>query len=139
MISQLLFWLALSVFMVAALQLPIVRAEASPLEASYPLAAALGGAGLLFPAMRAPIPNPLVADIVDHDEALPGQRREAIYFGVQGLLVKAGMGVGGGLAAVLLGVFGAELARQGGFIVCPLVAMGLALLAAAVFRHYPGD
>lgn len=194
-ISQLLFWMALSIVIYSSTQLPIVRAGATEETTALPLAAALLVAGLLFPTMRsvadrfgkgaillwamvwmavvmvplmfagmlplpiAPmwqiaiamllagpsvaalfaLPNPIVGDIVDHDETLTGQRREAIYFGVQGLLVKAGMGFGLGLAGVLLDVFGDELTRQGGFVACPLVAMVLALIAAAIFRRYPGD
>jgi len=85
------------------------------------------------------LPNAMVADIVDRDEERTGQRREAIYFGVQGLLVKAGMGLGIGTAAILLDRFGETAARQGGFVACPLVAMALAWAAAAVLTRYRGD
>jgi len=59
------------------------------------------------------LPNAIVADIVDHNEEQTGQRREAIYFGVQGLIVKAGLGLGIGLAAVELAHFGETATRQG--------------------------
>jgi len=85
------------------------------------------------------LPNAMVADIVDRDEERTGQRREAIYFGVQGLLVKAGMGLGIGLAAILLERFGETAARQGGFVACPLAAMMLAWSAAVVLTRYRGD
>ena len=124
----------------AVVMVPLIFAGTLPLPIApmWQIAIAMLLAGPSVAALFA-LPNPIVGDIVDHDETLTGQRREAIYFGVQGLLVKAGMGVGGGLAAVLLGVFGAELARQGGFIACPIVAMVLVLAAAAIFRRYPGD
>lgn len=194
-ISQLLFWLALSIVLMAGLQLPVARARVDEAVAGLPLAAALLVAGLLFPVMRTlaervskrrllmgamvwlglmmvplifagllplpltafqqmflvmalagpsvaalfALPNPMVGDIVDHDEELTGQRREAIYFGVQGLLVKAGTGVGAGIAVLLLGLFGNDATRQGGFIACPLVAMVLAWVAAAVLTRYRGD
>lgn len=85
------------------------------------------------------LPNAMVADIVDRDEEQTGQRREAIYFGVQGLLVKAGMGLGIGVAALELERFGETAARQGGFVACPLTAMVLTWLAAAVLTRYRGD
>ncbi|MGC9319327.1 MAG: MFS transporter [Armatimonadota bacterium] len=85
------------------------------------------------------LPNAMVADIVDHDEGLTGQRREAIYFGVQGLLVKAGMGIGTGTAGLLLASLGDTAQNPGGFIACPLLAMLLAGAAAAILTRYPGD
>lgn len=85
------------------------------------------------------LPNAIVAEIVDRDEEQTGQRREAIYFGVQGLIVKAGLGLGIGLAAVELAQFGETAARQGGFVACPLTAMIVAWLAALVLTRYRGD
>ncbi len=113
---------------------------------NLPLPLSAYGQALLIMALAGPavaalfsLPNAMMADIVDRDEELTGQRREAIYFGVQGLLVKAGMGLGIGLAAVLLARFGETAARQGGFVACPLAAMALAWAAAAVLTRYQGD
>lgn len=85
------------------------------------------------------LPNAMVADIVDHDSLSTGHRREAIYFGVQGLLVKGGVGLGMGLAGVLAGWFGETAARQGGFTACAIAAMILAWVAAGVLTQYRGD
>ena len=82
------------------------------------------------------LPNAIVADIVDRDEKSTGERREAIYFGVQGLLVKAGMGLGIGLAAALLQLFGAEVDRQGGYLACALAVAAISTSAAAVMTRY---
>jgi GPH family glycoside/pentoside/hexuronide:cation symporter len=82
------------------------------------------------------LPNAIVADIVDRDEKSTGERREAIYFGVQGLLVKAGMGVGVSIAAALLWLFGAEVDRQGGYLACALAVTAISLAAAAVMTRY---
>jgi GPH family glycoside/pentoside/hexuronide:cation symporter len=82
------------------------------------------------------LPNAIVGDIVDRDEERTGERREAMYFGVQGLLVKAGMGLGMGLAAALLRGFGAEVERQGGYFACALAVTVLSLCAAAVMTRY---
>ncbi len=85
------------------------------------------------------LPNAMVADIVDRDEEETGQRREAIYFGVQGLIVKAGLGLGIGIAAMELGYFGETAAQQGGFTACALTAMALSWLAALALTKYRGN
>jgi len=113
---------------------------------SLPVPLSALGQAVLIMALAGPaiaalftLPNAMVADIVDMDEQQTGQRREAIYFGVQGLIVKAGLGLGVGIAAVELGHFGETAARQGGFAVTAITAMALALLAAAVLTRYRGD
>jgi len=85
------------------------------------------------------LPNAMVADIVDRDEERTGQRREAIYFGVQGFILKTGMGVGIALAALLLDHFGETATRQGGFTACALTAMAFAWLAAGALSRYRGN
>ena len=104
----------------------------SPLGQAFLLMACAGPAvAVLFT-----LPNAIVADIVDRDETSTGERREAIYFGVQGLIVKFGMGVGGAMAAVLLERFGETASGQGGFLACSLAAMTISCLAAAVMTRY---
>ena len=51
-------------------------------------------------------PNALLADITDDDERRTGMRREAIYYGTQATLQKAGLGLAAGLFAALLALFG---------------------------------
>ncbi len=106
-----------------------------------PLTQAFVVMALIGPAISAifVLPNAMVADIVDHDESMTGERREAIYFGVQGLLVKAGLGVGAATAGILLGRLGETATSQGGFIACPLVAMLFAWVAAVALTRYRGD
>jgi GPH family glycoside/pentoside/hexuronide:cation symporter len=111
-----------------------------------PLPLSAFGQGVLIMALAGPpvaalftLPNAMVADIVDRDEQETGQRREAIYFGVQGLILKAGMGIGVGVAALELGHFGETAARQGGFTACALTAMVLAWAGAAVLTRYRGN
>lgn len=111
-----------------------------------PLPMSAYGQAVLLMALAGPpvaalftLPNAIVADIVDRDEERTGQRREAVYFGVQGLLVKAGMGLGIGLAALELGYLGETVTRQGGFLACIMTSMAFAWLAAAVMSRYRGD
>lgn len=51
-------------------------------------------------------PNAILADITDYDEARTGLRREAIYYGTQATLQKAGLGLAAGVFAALLALFG---------------------------------
>ncbi len=85
------------------------------------------------------LPNAIVADIIDYDYRQTGQRREAIYYGVQGLIVKGGLGFGVGLAAILLQRFGETPDDQGGFTACALAAAVFCALAALVMGWYRGD
>lgn len=85
------------------------------------------------------LPNAILADIIDRDEEQTGQRREAMYFGVQGLIVKAGAGIGPGIAGLLLGTFGETATEQGGFTAALIAALLFSLAAAAVLSRYPGD
>ncbi len=96
---------------------------------------------LVGPAISAlfTLPNAIVADIVDHDARQTGERREAIYYGVQGLIVKSGLGFGVGLAALLLDRFGESAASQGGFTACAIAAAIFCGLAALVLGRYKGD
>ncbi len=51
-------------------------------------------------------PNALLADITDYDEQRTGMRREAIYYGAQATLQKAGLGLAAGAFGGLLDLFG---------------------------------
>lgn len=84
------------------------------------------------------IPNAIMADIADQDEKRTGYRREAIYYGAQGLITKAGMGIGIAIAALQLDFFGETAAHQGGFTATMLTAMLFSLAAAFVMSRYPG-
>jgi GPH family glycoside/pentoside/hexuronide:cation symporter len=81
--------------------------------------------------------RPLVAEMVDYDERKTGYRREAIYFGVEGLATKFATGV----AAVFVGFFfdklGYSIEHHLGVILAGPFAAVLALIAYLVFRRYP--
>jgi GPH family glycoside/pentoside/hexuronide:cation symporter len=73
----------------------------------------------------------LISDVIDADFARTGLRREAMYFGMQGLMTKVSFGVGPLLATQLFAWFGntAEEAPQDPAL-CGPVAGALALLSA---------
>ena len=62
------------------------------------------------------LPNALVAEITDTDFARTGMRREAIYFGVQGLVVKSAVAFSALLSTQLLQHLGYSPGRPGGVL-----------------------
>jgi GPH family glycoside/pentoside/hexuronide:cation symporter len=51
-------------------------------------------------------PQALLADIIDFDEQRTGERREAVYYGIQATLQKVGLGLAAAIFALVLAVFG---------------------------------
>lgn len=51
-------------------------------------------------------PNALLADVIDYHAAHTGTRREAIYYGIQATLQKAGFGLASAVFALVLFLFG---------------------------------
>jgi GPH family glycoside/pentoside/hexuronide:cation symporter len=85
------------------------------------------------------LPYVVLADVVDYDARLTGRRREAVYFGVQGVFQKAAIGLSI-LAFTLVPYLGS--ADGMAVSVFGLKAMGLLcaaafLLAAVIFLGYP--
>jgi GPH family glycoside/pentoside/hexuronide:cation symporter len=79
----------------------------------------------------------LISDVIDEDERRTGLRREAMYFGMQGLLTKASFGVGPLLATLLFTAFGNTADEPLGILLCGPLAGSLALVGWLVFRRYP--
>jgi GPH family glycoside/pentoside/hexuronide:cation symporter len=79
----------------------------------------------------------LIADVIDEDERRTGLRREAMYFGMQGLLTKVSYGVGPLLATLLFTAFGNTAEQPLGILLCGPAAGVLALLGWVAFRRYP--
>ena len=79
----------------------------------------------------------LISDVIDADFARTGLRREAMYFGMQGLMTKVSFGVGPLVATQLFATFGNTTDRPLGILLCGPVAGGLALLGWLAFRRYP--
>ena len=78
-------------------------------------------------------PNALLADIIDFDEQHTGERREAIYYGMQATLQKAGLGLAAGIFALVLAVFGKSVGDPLGIRLMGPVAGGCALAGYAIF------
>jgi GPH family glycoside/pentoside/hexuronide:cation symporter len=115
--------------------LPAVGWSAHPVAAYYAVTFVLGVpvAGLLV------LGRVLISDVIDEDERRTGLRREAMYFGMQGLLTKVSFGVGPLLATQLFAWFGNTAERPLGVLLCGPVAALLGLAGWRAFRHYPLD
>ncbi|MCL0069715.1 MFS transporter, partial [Dehalococcoidia bacterium] len=79
----------------------------------------------------------IIADIIDHDETITGFRREAIYYGVQGLVQKSGIGVSALIFTLLLHLFGRTAAEPLGVTLAGPVAGILVFVGFLVFLKYP--
>jgi GPH family glycoside/pentoside/hexuronide:cation symporter len=80
-------------------------------------------------------PQALLADIIDFDASITGQRREAIYFGMQATLQKVGLGLAAGMFALMLAVFGKTVDDPLGIRLIGPTAGACALLGFAVFNR----
>lgn len=85
------------------------------------------------------VPNALVADLTDLDEKLTGLRREAIYFGTQGLFLKIDLGVSSLLMTQMFDKFGYSMSNPMGIRLTGLVGAFFALTGVIAFLIYPKD
>jgi len=81
------------------------------------------------------LPFALLADVVDYDEQLTGQRREAIYFGMQAVLQKTM--IGASIFAFGMLVLGGQTTSIAGLKAVPLVAATSFVLGFVTFLRYP--
>ncbi|MCC7495664.1 MAG: MFS transporter [Fimbriimonadaceae bacterium] len=82
------------------------------------------------------LPHALMADVCDHDAAQHGIRREALFFGVQGLVIKAGLALAVVTADQLLTFGGRTVDQPLGFQSCCAFAGLAAALGWVVFRGF---
>jgi glycoside/pentoside/hexuronide:cation symporter, GPH family len=85
------------------------------------------------------LPTAILADIIDYDEKLTNRRREAIYFGMQGLLQKMANALSQGMQALLFSWFGYTAAKHLGINLLGPVAGFLGLIGFIVFLFFPLD
>lgn len=83
------------------------------------------------------LPNALVADIAGYGYSLTGVRQEALYFGIQGLVLKGTVGLSALVLGVLLERFGYAMDAFGGVLMIgPVAALSIAI-GLVVFIRYP--
>jgi glycoside/pentoside/hexuronide:cation symporter, GPH family len=94
----------------------------------------LGGlplAGLLI------IPDAIVAALSDLEENISGERREAMYFGTQGFIIKVAMGLSTLVTGLLLQFFGQDPGQALGIQLTGPVAAAFIFLGLLFFFRYP--
>ncbi|MCX7025308.1 MAG: MFS transporter [Spirochaetes bacterium] len=82
------------------------------------------------------LPNALLADVVDRDETISGQRREALYFGLQAVFQKVAIGFSITAAGFLMYWGGDALPTVAGLKFIVVTASVAAALATMAFSFY---
>ena len=87
------------------------------------------------------LPNAIIADLTDHDYYRTGQKREAMFFGIQGLISKMTIGISSWVTlAVLFNYFGYSSENPTGIYLTIPLAIVLNLLSYFIFtRGYNMD
>ena len=95
----------------------------------------LGAAGVAVSILLA-VPNAILADVCNANARRTGQRREAMFFGAQGLLQKLNLGISTGLLGWLLSMGRTVQEPIGVQLSGPMAAVAL-VLAVFFFWRYP--
>ena len=104
---------------------PLFQAVALFMFAAFPVAIALV------------VIRPMLADVIDADEKLTGLRREGVYNGMEGLIMKVAAGLGPLIAGLVFAAFGSSTAENLGVRICGPIAGVCLLFSAAAFLRYP--
>ncbi len=128
-----LYGLALLVMSCQFAAMPVVAISPWPTATYLVLLASIGiPVGTMLVLSRV-----LISDVIDFDEQRTGLRREAMYFGMQGLMTKVSFGIGPLIATQLFTLFGNTADRPLGILLCGPAAGLLGLAGWAAFRRYP--
>lgn len=85
------------------------------------------------------IPNAIVSDIAEVDGYTTGIKREAMFFGTQGLFMKVNYGIAAAIIAGLFSIFGKDLANPLGVKLSGPVAAVFAFTGFLIFFAYPQE
>ncbi|NOY07480.1 MAG: MFS transporter [Spirochaetes bacterium] len=83
------------------------------------------------------IPNVLLSDLCDLDYRITGERREAMYFGVQGFFMKLNLGISTATLAFLYSAFGKDVSNPLGVRLAPIAGSVIAIIGIAAMLKYP--
>ena len=83
------------------------------------------------------VPDAIVAAVSDLEEKMTGMRREGMYFGAQGFLMKMSLGISTVITGALLEFFGSTAANPLGIQLTGPVAAFFVLIGLIVFSRYP--
>ena len=83
------------------------------------------------------IPNVLLSDLCDLDYRITGERREAMYFGVQGFFMKLNLGISTATLAFLYSAFGKDVSNPLGVRLAPIAGSVIAVIGIVAMIKYP--
>ena len=83
------------------------------------------------------VPNAIVAMLTDYDEKMTGQRREAMYFGTQGLIMKIALGFSSLVMGALFQMFGQSVESPLGVQLTGPVSALFVFIGFLLFLRYP--
>ncbi len=82
------------------------------------------------------IPNAIIADITDQDTYLTGQSRQAMFFGIQGLVSKMMIGLSSWVTlSILFNIFGYNKSNPTGIYLTAPVAAILCIISYFIFQY----
>jgi GPH family glycoside/pentoside/hexuronide:cation symporter len=83
------------------------------------------------------IPNVILSELCDVDYKKTGERREAMYFGVQGFFMKLNLGLSTASLALLYSIFGKDISNPLGVRLAPVLGSVVALSGLIMMARYP--
>jgi len=83
------------------------------------------------------IPKVILSELCDVDYEKTGERREAMYFGVQGFFMKLNLGLSTSSLALLYSIFGKDVSNPMGVRLAPVLGSIVALLGLIIMTRYP--
>jgi len=83
------------------------------------------------------IPNVILSELCDVDYKKTGERREAMYFGVQGFFMKLNLGLSTASLALLYSIFGKDISNPLGVRLALVLGSVVALLGLTIMTRYP--
>ena len=83
------------------------------------------------------IPNVILSELCDVDYKKTGERREAMYFGVQGFFMKLNLGLSTASLALLYSIFGKDISNPLGVRLAPVLGSVVALIGLIIMTRYP--
>jgi GPH family glycoside/pentoside/hexuronide:cation symporter len=83
------------------------------------------------------IPNAMISDLAEYDAINTGSKREAMYFGAQGLLQKINLGISTLILGFLFSSFGKDLAKPMGVKLSGPIAGVVCIIGIVLFILYP--
>lgn len=85
------------------------------------------------------LPNAIVSDLAEYDGITTGSKREAMYFGAQGLLQKINLGISTMTLTFLFSVFGKDIAKPLGVRLSGPVAGLICIVGIILFSMFPEE